>query len=115
MNSIEIIKTGKYLPKNKVDNKQIENDLKLEEGYIKKRTGIESRFYVMDEKIEEMALEAVKSIFQQQNEKINHIQEIDLIITATTTSDNLMPGISNYIQKKLKIKECISLDILARM
>ena len=55
-----------------------------------------------------MALNAVNNIKNILKEK-----DIGLIITATTSTDKIMPGISNYIQKKLDIKSCICLDILA--
>ena len=109
MNSIEIIQTGMYLPKEKITNSQIEKSLKLEEGYIQKRTGIENRYYATKEKIEDIAYKATKEIFSKDIKK----EDIGLIITATTSTDLLMPGISNYIQKKLEIEKCICLDILA--
>lgn len=109
MNSIEIIQTGMYLPKEKITNSQIEKSLKLEEGYIQKRTGIENRYYATKEKIEDIAYKATKEIFTKDIKK----EDIGLIITATTSTDLLMPGISNYIQKKLEIEKCICLDILA--
>ncbi len=62
MNSIEIIQTGKYLPKTKVTNLQLEKSLNLEEGYIQKRTGIENRYYATKEKIEDIAYKATKEI-----------------------------------------------------
>ena len=43
----------------------------------------------------------------------NDLSNLGLIIVATTSSKNLMPGIANEVQKSLKIKSCISLDILA--
>ena len=109
MNSIEIIQTGMYLPKEKITNSQIEKNLKLEEGYIQKRTGIENRYYATKEKIEDIAYKATKKIFSKDIKK----EDIGLIITATTSTNLLMPGISNYIQKKLEIERCICLDILA--
>lgn len=109
MNSIEIIQTGMYLPKEKITNSQIEKSLKLEEGYIQKRTGIENRYYATKEKIEDIAYKATKEIFSKDIKK----EDIGLIITATTSTNLLMPGISNYIQKKLGIEKCICLDILA--
>lgn len=109
MNSIEIIQTGIYLPKEKITNSQLEKNLNLEEGYIQKRTGIESRYYASQEKIEDIAYKATKKIFIKDINK----EDIGLIITATTSTNLLMPGISNYIQKKLGIAKCISLDILA--
>ncbi len=109
LNSIEIIQTGKYLPKTKVTNLQLEKSLNLEEGYIQKRTGIENRYYATKEKIEDIAYKASKEIFSKDIKK----EDIGLIITATTSTNLLMPGISNYIQKKLEIEKCMCLDILA--
>lgn len=109
LNSIEIIQTGKYLPKTKVTNLQLEKSLNLEEGYIQKRTGIENRYYATKEKIEDIAYKASKEIFSKDIKK----EDIGLIITATTSTNLLMPGISNYIQKKLEIEKCVCLDILA--
>lgn len=109
MNSIEIIQTGIYLPKEEITNSQLEKSLNLEDGYIQKRTGIENRYYASQEKIEDIAYKATKKVFIKDIKK----EDIGLIITATTSTNLLMPGISNYIQKKLGIAKCISLDILA--
>lgn len=108
MNYIKIKEAKYYVPKRKVLNKEIEEKFGLKEGYIKKRTGIQERHYVENETIEKMALEAVKKISIN-----NKISDVDLIIVATTSSNNLMPGISNNIQKELNIKTCICLDIFA--
>ncbi len=107
MNYIKIIDGKSYLPQNKISNEEIENEFELKKDFIKSRTGIEKRYYARDEKIEDMALNAV---LQMKNEKIN---DIGLIIVATTSSNNAMPGISNYIQKKLKFEKCMCLDIFA--
>ena len=119
MKNIEIKSTGSYLPKIEVNNQQLEKELKLEEGYIEKRTGIEKRYYAKNETIEEIAEKAVINLFEKlevQNEldNLNEIvQQIGLIIVATTTPNYLMPGIANKIQKKLRIENAICLDILA--
>ena len=109
MRNIEIIANGKYLPKKEILSKDIEKKLNLEEGYIEKRTGIIKRYYVETEKIEDLAINVVKNLFSKEISKDN----IGLIIVATTTTDKLMPGISNYVQKALNIDKCICLDILA--
>ena len=119
MKNIEIKSTGSYLPKTEVNNQQLEKELKLEEGYIEKRTGIEKRYYAKNETREEIAEKAVINLFEKlevQNEldNLNEIvQQIGLIIVATTTPNYLMPGIANKIQKKLRIENAICLDILA--
>ena len=112
MRNIEIISSGSYLPKIEVNNQRLEKELKLEEGYIEKRTGIEKRYYAKEETIEEMAKKAVQNLLEK-NQSKDIIQQIGLIIVATTTPNYLMPGISNKIQKELQIENAICLDILA--
>lgn len=107
---MKLVSSSSYLPKNKITNKEIETKLKIEENFIEKRTGIKQRYYVQEETIEEMATIAVKKLIEKT--KID-IQEIELIIVATTTTNKLMPGISNYIQKEIKLEKCICFDILA--
>ena len=107
MKSIKITKTGAYLPEIKKKNEELEKELKLENGYIKKRTGIEERYYLKpEEEQKDIAKKLVKNTLKDE-------KDIDLIITATTTPTNIMPGISNIIQKELGIKTCIAFDILA--
>ena len=127
MKNIEIISSGSYLPQLEVNNQQLEKELKLEKGYIEKRTGIEKRYYAKEETIEEMAKKAVKNLIEKlgvenKSDNLNEldeiklketIQQIGLIIVATTTPNYLMPGIANRIQKELNIKSAICLDILA--
>ena len=108
MKNIKITSTGSYLPNTKITDKELEEKLNLEKGYIKKRTGIETRYYAKEEKIEDMAKKAVLDLLKKEE-----IKDIDLIITSTTTTNNLMPGISSYIQEELNIENAITLDILA--
>ena len=110
MNYIQILENATYLPGKRVENEEIENRLGLERGYIYKRTGVKYRYFSEIEKIEELAVKAVKKIL----EKANVLkEEIGLIIVATTSTNKLMPGISNFIQREINIEKCICLDILA--
>lgn len=105
MNYIKLIDAEKYIPKKEILNGEIETKFGLKTGYLKRITGIEKRYY-SEIAIEEMALEAVRKIG-------NNILDVDMIIVATTSSNKIMPGISNYIQKELRISSCICMDILA--
>lgn len=107
---MKIIGNSSYLPAKVVENKEISKLFGVEEEYIEKRTGIKKRYNVKEETIEEMAYKVVEKLIEKT--KID-IQEIGLVIVATTSTNKLMPGISNYIQKKMKIQKCICLDILA--
>lgn len=107
---MRLVASSSYLPEKIISNKEIAERLKINEEFIEKRTGIKQRYFAEDETIEEMAIKATKKLIEKT--KIN-VQEIGLIIVATTSTNRLMPGISNYIQKELKIKCCICLDILS--
>ena len=109
MSNIHIVTNGIYFPQKQIKNDELEKTLNLESGYIEKRTGIKNRYYAVNETIQEMAVGAVKNIFISEEQK----QNIDLIIAATTSTDMLMPGISNYVQKELRLSPCICFDILA--
>lgn len=107
---MKLVASSSYIPKRNVKNQEIAEKLGIEEQFIEKRTGIKERNFVIEETIEEMAKKAVQKLIGKT--KID-IQEIELIIVATTSTNKLMPGISNYIQKQMKIKKCICFDILA--
>ena len=111
MNNIQIIATGSYLPRNKIDNKQIAKELNITEEFIHKRTGINSRYYAENETIEQIAIKAIRNLVEK-NLQVD-INEIDMIIVSTTSTNLLMPGISYKIQENLKIENCMCLDILA--
>ena len=107
---MRIVASSSYLPQSRITNKELAKKFNVEEEYIEKRTGIKQRYYAKEEKIEEMALKAVTKLVHKTQLKT---EEIGAIIVATTSTNKLMPGISNYIQKELHINKCICLDILA--
>lgn len=111
MKQIKIIASGKYLPEKEIANKELEEKLNLDSDYIEKRTGIKVRYYAKKETIEELAIKATKDMFKK-NKNVDK-QTIDMIIVATITPENYMPGIANKIQKEFQIKECNAYDILA--
>lgn len=107
---MRLVACSSYLPEKKMETSEIANLFKVEEEYIIKRTGIKQRYFVESETIEEMATIAVQKLIEKTQ---IDVQEIGLIIVATTSTNRLMPGISNYVQKNFNIKKCITLDILA--
>ena len=111
MNNIEIIASGRYLPNKKIENEQLASNLNITEDYIYKRTGIKMRYFSEDEEIEDLAIKSVENLIKK-NQNFN-IEEVDLIIVATTSTTMLMPGIAYKIQEKFEITNCMCLDILA--
>ena len=111
MNSVKIIATGKYLPKREVKSEYKEKENNLEDGYIYKRTGIETRYYSIDETLEDLAINSVKDMLRKNNNL--SILDVDMIITSSTTYNSMMPSLSFEIQKYFNIKDCMCFDILA--
>ncbi len=110
MNDIQIIASSSYLPEAQVSNQFFNKKFNLSEDWIKRRTGIETRYFAKDESIIELGVKvATKLINENQIDK----EIIDGIIVATTSTDRLMPGISFEIQKSLNIENCMCIDILA--
>lgn len=110
MNSIEILANGIALPNRKVENEELNKKFNLSENWIYDRTGIKERYYIENEDLEELAVNAVKNALSK---KEIDIQDIGIIVFATTSSKKLMPGISYKVQKELNIKKCMCMDILA--
>lgn len=110
MESIEILANGIYLPKKEITNEMLELKYKTKKEDIYNKTGIENRYYVENEAIEDLAINAVRNLLDKIDFNKN---KIDMIVVASTSTNKLMPGISYLIQKELEIQECICLDILA--
>lgn len=111
MNSIKILASGMYLPEEKIDNNYFKDIFNIDDNWIYQRTGIKNRYWTKDEKTSELAIKAVQNLIET-NENIN-INEIELIIVASTNYETTMPGISFEIQKAFNIDKCMCMDISA--
>ena len=111
MNGIKIIGRGKYLTAKEVTSKRLARKFNTTEEYIYKVCGIKKRLYAKKEDtLESMAYKA--SLDAIKNGNVNY-NDIDLIIVATTSSNEMMPGISYKVQDLLNIENCMCMDILA--
>lgn len=110
MNSIKIVESGMYLPNNCIENGYLNNKFGLSDEWIYKRTGIQKRYWAENESMLDLAIKSVENMLE--NTKIN-IQDLGLIITASTRFEDSMPSISFRIQKKFNINKCMCMDILA--
>ena len=109
-NVILMTGVGSYLPKNKYSNEDLSKFIDTSDEWITKRSGIKSRHFVSKNELTSdlavnAALKAIKTA------KLN-IEEIDLIIVATTTPDNSFPSTATKVQQKLGIKG-IAFDVQA--
>jgi 3-oxoacyl-[acyl-carrier-protein] synthase-3 len=98
-------KINVVLGSKKVFNLKIEKLLNYKKGEILKKIGIKNRYESLDfETSEHLAFEAVKNL---------NFKNVSHLISVTNTSQNIFPGISNYLASKiddLKKVHCINLN-----
>ena len=105
----KILGTGIAIPKNVVTNHDLEAMMDTTDAWIKKRSGIETRFYASkDQSTSDLGAEAAKMALKDSSLRA---QDIDLIITATLSPDHHFPGIGVLIQNKLGLETTPSMDI----
>ena len=97
----KIIGSGGYLPSKILTNKDLESIVDTTEEWIFERTGIKQRHIADDkETSSSMATQASLEAMKSANIKAN---DIDLIVLATTTPDQVFPSTACIVQNKLKI------------
>ncbi len=97
----KIIGTGGYLPNKILTNKDLESLVDTTDEWILERTGIKQRHISEDNETTSLmatkaSLDAIKSASIKSN-------EIDLIIVATTTPDQIFPSTACIVQNNLNI------------
>jgi len=110
---IRIAGIGSCLPEKVVTNDEIANmpDLITSDEWIRKRTGIQQRHIAdKDQATSDIAIVAAERAMEMAGITA---KDIDLIICATVTPDNIFPTLSNWIQKRLDCNEVGSVDVSA--
>ncbi|MHC3897705.1 UNVERIFIED_CONTAM: ketoacyl-ACP synthase III [Wolbachia endosymbiont of Nasonia longicornis] len=111
MNKSFILSTGSYLPKKILSNNEIASIVETNDEWIRQRTGIVQRHIADEEELtSDLAVNAAKNAIEKA--KIS-IDEIGLIIVATTTPDKTFPSCATIIQSKLKCKNAFAFDVQA--
>lgn len=103
--------TGSYLPEKLLTNADLEKMVNTTEEWIFTRTGIRERHIVADnEKTSDLAYHAAINAIAA---ACINAQDIDLIIVATSTPDDIFPSTACTLQAKLGIAGCPAFDIQA--
>lgn len=106
-----IVGTGGYLPENVVTNHDLEKKVDTTDEWITERTGIKKR-HVAGES--ETTCDLAEAAARQAIEAAGiSTQDIDLIIVATTTPDQVFPSTACLLQARLDIHGCPAFDIQA--
>ena len=98
----KIIGTGSYLPEKVLTNYDLEKIVDTSHDWIESRSGIHERHIAADEELtSDLALQAsLRAIAAAGIEA----DEIDLVIVATTSPDQIFPSTACILQDKLGIK-----------
>jgi 3-oxoacyl-[acyl-carrier-protein] synthase-3 len=106
-----IVGTGRYLPERIMTNADLEKIVDTTDEWIRTRTGVERRHVVEPgQTTSDMCVEAAKKAMEAAGVKP---QDIDMVITGTTTPDLIFPNISTIIQHRLGIPACTAFSLEA--
>ena len=106
-----IVSTGSYLPEKILTNYDLEKMVDTSHDWIFERTGINQR-HIADENESTVDMAYKASLKSIEKSNIN-VDDIDLIIVATTTPERAFPSTAVLLQNKLDIKDCFAFDINA--
>jgi len=111
LNYAKIIGTGGYLPEKVVTNKDLEKTIDTTDEWIRERTGITQRHVAADDQFTvDLAEQAARRALEASGKSVN---DIDLIIVATTTPDRVFPSTACLLQQRLDIHGCTAFDVQA--
>lgn len=100
---------GIYRPEREVTNAFFEAYLETSDDWIRARTGIERRYFASDDEYtSDLCVQAVKSL--QKSSKTS-IEDVDFIIVATSTPDQILPNVASRVQARLNISNAGCIDI----
>lgn len=108
---IRIIGSGFYVPDRILTNADLEKMVDTSDEWIVTRTGIKERHIVSDDQAtSDLAIEASR---QALNDAGLGIDDIDLIMVATSTPDTIFPSTACRVQEGLKADHIPAFDISA--
>ncbi|MEJ2393496.1 MAG: ketoacyl-ACP synthase III [Candidatus Thiodiazotropha sp.] len=103
--------TGGYLPEKIVTNKDLEKTVDTTEQWIVERTGIKQRHIAADDEYTcDLAEKAARNALDMAGLKP---QDIDLVVVATTTADQVFPSTACLLQARLGIHGPAAFDVQA--
>jgi 3-oxoacyl-[acyl-carrier-protein] synthase-3 len=112
-----VVGVGSSLPKMCVGNQELVDRLAVmgvqtSDEWIKERTGICQRYFVSDgEDVLSLATEAALNAVHFSGRHV--VEDVDLIIVATSTPDYIFPSVACLLQAKIGAKKAVAFDIQA--
>lgn len=107
---MKIIGTGSCLPERIVTNHDLAEIMDTSDEWISTRTGIKTRHIATEETTTSMSVMAAQKALEDAGVKP---EELDLIIAATVSSDNIIPMLSAQVQAEIGADHAVAFDINA--
>jgi len=105
--SIKILGTGSYVPEKVITNDDLAGMVETSDEWIMQRVGIKERHVSVNETAEDFAVQAAKNALASANLAAD---DIDLIIAASVSAENVCPTVAGTVQNKLGAS-CPAFDI----
>jgi 3-oxoacyl-[acyl-carrier-protein] synthase-3 len=103
--------TGGYLPEKTLTNQDLEKIVDTTDEWISSRTGIRKRHIAADDEFTcDLAEKAARNAIEMAGLKAG---DIDLIVVATTTADQVFPSTACLLQARLGIRGPAAFDVQA--
>jgi 3-oxoacyl-[acyl-carrier-protein] synthase-3 len=111
MSGSRIAGTGSYLPEKILTNDDLAKTVDTSDEWIRTRTGIRQRHIAADgQSSSDLALGASREAIAAAGIAA---EEIDLIVVATSTPDQIFPSTACLLQAKLGVRGCPAFDVQA--
>src|SRR5690242_19982205 len=109
MSNLTILGSGRYVPGEPVPNEHLARVMDTSAEWIKKRTGIEARYFAsVGEGASDLALPACRAALDMAGMKP---EDVEYILFNTMTPDYLLPGSGPLLGAKLGIPGVPALDL----
>lgn len=111
MTYAKILGTGSYLPQKRLSNDDLAKIVDTSDEWITARTGIKFRHIAAENELtSDLAVAAARQALEAAHISV---EQIDLIVVATTTPDLQFPATATIVQNKLGCNGCAAFDVQA--
>ncbi|WP_298478440.1 beta-ketoacyl-ACP synthase III [uncultured Maribacter sp.] len=108
-----ITAVGGYVPKFVMTNKMLEEIVDTNDEWITTRTGIKERRVLKEDEGEGTSFLAIKAAEDLIAKKNINPEEIDLVVVATATPDNMVASTAAFVASEIGAKNAFAYDLLA--
>lgn len=111
MTNARITAIGMAIPEKRIGNQHFETIIETTDEWIVSRTGIRTRYHTgPDEFTSDLCVKAAQDLAVKYNKSLD---DVDMILVATTSPDQPMPSMACRVQYRLNLQRAGALDIYA--